>query len=146
MVRFAPNTHNAINAHITMAAFSTLRSEMVASLGRTSLSYFDSLNLTYMASQYAERLAPHMGDLAEVGSDFLYGRARVNYLRNHTWADYDLAAHCIGTEPLDALCCSAGAVNIGIYGNKLVLKHAWQVRLVHAASMRLCTACLGTAD
>jgi len=123
-----------------MAVFSTLRSEMVASLGRTSLSYFDSLNLTYMASQYAERLSPHMGDLGMVGSDFLYGRPRVNYLRNHTWDEYGLAATRTGIEPLERLCGSAGAVNIGIYGNKLVLKHAWQVRCVICA---LCT-CINT--
>jgi hypothetical protein len=111
-----------------MAVFSTLRSEMVARIERTHLSYFDSLNLTYLASEHAERLSPHMGDLAMVGSDFLYGRARVNYLRNHTWDDYDRAAAHTGIEPLERLCGSAGAVNIGIYGNKLVLKHAWQVR------------------
>lgn len=126
-----------------MAAFSTLRAEMVASLCRTSLSYFDSLNLTYMASQYAERLAPHMGDLAEVGSDFLYGRARVNYLRNHDWDTYDLAASRMGIEHLDALCASAGAVNIGIYGNKLVLKHAWQVSLGPCVYASGCSRCLG---
>jgi hypothetical protein len=137
MVRFAPNTHTTINAYNTMAIFSTLRAEMAASLGRTSLSYFDSLNLTYFASEYAERLAPHMNDLSAVGCDFLYGRARVNYLRNHTWADYGQAAAHLGTENMEALCCSAGAVNIGIYGNKLVLKHAWQVGVVRAAFMRL---------
>lgn len=111
-----------------MAAFSTLRSEMFASLSTTALGGFDSLNFMYFASQYAERLSPHMNELSEVGNDFLYGRGRVNYLRNHTWDEYNLAAAHTGFEHLDGLCCSAGAINIGIYGNKLVLKHAWQVR------------------
>jgi hypothetical protein len=92
------------------------------------MSYFDSLNLTYLASEHAERLAPYMNDLSLMGCDFLYGRPRVNMLRNHTWDDYGVAAERIGFNALDTMSASAGAVNIGIIGNKLVLKHAWQVR------------------
>jgi hypothetical protein len=117
----------------TMAVFTTLRSEMCACLERTPLAHFDSLNFTYLASERAERLSLCMDDLALVGSDFLYGRSRVNYLRNHTWAEYGLAADRIGSQPLDDLFCSAGAVNMGVYGNKLVLKHAWQVRCAPCA-------------
>lgn len=110
-----------------MAIFSTLRAEFGARLSAPPNSAVDSLGLTTMACEYAQRLYPHMANPSMIGSDFMYGRGRVNYLPNHTWSDYGTAAMRIGTAPLEELCASAGAINIGIYGNKLVLKHAWQV-------------------
>lgn len=113
-----------------MAIFNTLRAELC---DRLQSAVFDSLDLTTVASEYAQRLSPCMINISVVGSDFVYGRGRVHMLPNHTWTDYGCAAMRIGTAPLEALCASAGAINIGIYGNKLVLKHAWQVRPVSCA-------------
>lgn len=122
-----------------MALFNTLRAQLGERLHDVATPLFDSLDLTTTASEYALRLTPHMDNLAMLGSDFMYGRGRVHMLPNHTWDEYEYAATCVGTANLEQLCASAGAVNIGIYGNKLVLKHAWQVRLVSCAILAIST-------
>lgn len=110
-----------------MATFSNLCAEFRTRLDSIPIYQVNSYNLTEMASEYAVRLSPHMGNLAMLGPDFLFGRARVNMLPNHTWSSYSRAADRIGTERLEALCASAGAINIGMYRNRLVVKDAWQV-------------------
>lgn len=110
-----------------MGAFNTLRAEFANHISRMPIEQVNSFNLTFIASEYADRLAPCMYELAMVGPDFLYGRGYVNMSPNHTWESYVMAATHVGSERLEQLSASAGAINIGIYHNRLVLKHAWQV-------------------